>query len=221
MAKVNQEIANRLRLARIEAGYKTALEFSSKYGFKQSTYSTHEAGTRGIPRDTMLDYEEKLGKQPGYLISGVQSTGSLKVKPIEIAGVVAAGVWRETVTYDKGDPRRKQVFVPDVPEGSFALLVEGPSMNLVYPQGTILVCRTVYDLDREPNDGERVIIYRKNGSLIEATCKEYREDSDGHPWAWPRSSDPKHQEPLPLNNGQKGEEIEVYAIVIGSYRPEM
>lgn len=221
MGKVDKNIANRLKLARVEAGYKTAREFSGKHGIPDSTYSTHEAGTRGIPRDTLLLYEKALGKNRGYLLTGIEQPPLLAARSITIAGAVAAGVWRETVTFENDDPRKKEIIIPDIPAGAFALLVEGPSMNALYPAGTVLICRTVYDMEREPRPEERVIIYRKNGGLIEATCKEFRLDKDGKPWAWPRSTDPKYQEPLPLANGQKGEEIEIAAIVIGSYRPEM
>ncbi len=44
------EAGERLRAARIKAGYVSAAAFWRQHGFKESTYNSHEAGGRGLAR---------------------------------------------------------------------------------------------------------------------------------------------------------------------------
>jgi len=97
-------------------------------------------------------------------------------------------------------------------------------MNEVYPEGSIVVCVNLKDLGREPRPGERVIVERHGASgLVEITVKELRRDESGDYWLWPRSTHPAFQQPWKWPQPQdehSGEDIQVIALVIGSYRPE-
>ncbi len=53
----------RLKAARIAAGYRTALEFSSKHGLKQPTYSAHETGERGLRKKVAERYAKILSRE--------------------------------------------------------------------------------------------------------------------------------------------------------------
>ena len=53
--------ADRLRLARIAAGYRTQQEFSDKNSLSQSTYNLHETGKRGLRQEVAEDYARLLG----------------------------------------------------------------------------------------------------------------------------------------------------------------
>ena len=56
----------------------------------------------------------------------------------------------------------------------FALKVVGPSMDLMYPDGTIILCVRYADLGRLPESGERVVCQRRDDQgLVEATVKEF------------------------------------------------
>lgn len=104
----------------------------------------------------------------------------------------------------------------------FALKVAGPSMNLVYPEGTILVCADIHDLHEtgDPLAGKKYIVRRTMpDGRIETTVKEVNRDDEGVWWLWPRSDDPKHQQPIPLS-GIEGEIIEAYARVLFSFKVE-
>ncbi len=63
-------IANRLRTARKQSGYKSSREFALKYGIPESTYSQHETGKRKIRIATLLRYCEFLSISPGWIIVG-------------------------------------------------------------------------------------------------------------------------------------------------------
>ncbi len=62
--------AKRLKSAREAAGYRTGREFADKNGIAQSTYSTQEAGTRGIPAETAEQYADLLDVSPSWLLFG-------------------------------------------------------------------------------------------------------------------------------------------------------
>lgn len=142
-----------------------------------------------------------------------------------VIGEVQAGHWLEAAEWPRGD--WMPVIVPIDPAYEhlprFGLLVRGPSMNQLYPDGSVLICVKLIDLNREPISGERVIVHRtRGGTIVEATVKEYVE-RDGHKRLIPRSDHPDHQTPLELTApGHDGPEetVTVTALVIGSYRPE-
>lgn len=84
-----------------------------------------------------------------------------------------------------------------------ALEVRGPSMNRVYPHSTIVICVAYIDLGREPVHGERVVVQRRRGDVVEASVKEYRRDGDGTPRLWPLSTHPEHQAPIRAADGDE------------------
>lgn len=53
--------AERLKAARVAAGYKFASKFADAFGFTESTYRSHENGTRGLDVATARQYAAKLG----------------------------------------------------------------------------------------------------------------------------------------------------------------
>lgn len=135
--------------------------------------------------------------------------------PLRVVGCVEAGKWRETNAFPQDDVY--QVAIPETRKSyggkSFGLEVHGSSMDLFYPEHSILVCVRLIDLDRDLRDGDHVIVYRKDGDTYEATCKELRQAGDSY-WLWPRSNHPEHQTPIPM---AETDDIEIHAVVIGAY----
>jgi transcriptional regulator with XRE-family HTH domain len=142
---------------------------------------------------------------------------------IKVVGIVQAGYWAE--------PNEDRVPQNEYVEAPLAepyhglnlkgLRVQGDSMNLVYPEGTVLICSSLYDLhEDEPIAGKRYIVRRTRADgAVEMTVKEAMADATGKWWLWPRSSNPYHQEPIPFDV-QEGDTIEVTARVLYSMRPE-
>ena len=146
-----------------------------------------------------------------------------------VRGAVEAGAYREAIEWPEAD--WYPVGVAGVREYAhypqLALEVRGPSMNAIYPDGSIIVCVSFIDLQRQPKPGERVVVERRRGTLVEATVKEFVVE-DGAPKLYPRSDHPAHQSPIALqaelNDGEdenQDEEIRITALVIGSFRPEV
>jgi SOS-response transcriptional repressor LexA len=139
-----------------------------------------------------------------------------------VSGHVQAGMFREAVQWDQSEWYPVDVPVPQRFRGSAkALEVRGPSMNLEYPEGSVVIWVDMLQF-RPARDGDHVIVFAYSmDDTIEATVKELR-IADGKHWLWPRSTDPAHQAPVDLDNpGEQIKSIEVKGIVIGGYKPRV
>lgn len=150
-----------------------------------------------------------------------------EVEPIYIKGVVKAGLWAEEAQWPEDEweeiyvplPRRKQT-------GLYALRVVGPSMNEVFPEGTIVIVEDIHQRENPPRERSRVVCQRVSGGRFETTVKELRTDAAGRYWLWPRSTDPEHQQPIEVpppdrwDESRDGDGVYVVGIVIGRYQPE-
>lgn len=108
----------------------------------------------------------------------------LSVGPTRVIGEVEAGVFKDTLEYVPDD--QFDIYVPVDPRfrrlNRAALKVRGPSMNLVYPEGSFIVVVPVMELgeDWQPRSGMRVVVQRSNAvGQVEATVKEIEIDSEG------------------------------------------
>lgn len=219
--------ADRLREARASSGYSSAKSAAEAMGVSVATYIQHENGTRGIPADRAQRYARFFRTTPEWLLYGREIgdriTAAQLGPPIPIQGAVAAGVWRERWEY----PEEEWETFTGAPEVEaplrhrFGLRVEGDSMDLLYPPGTVLECVRYWGDEPIPN-GKRVIVQRTNDDdTIETTVKEYHQDKDGVEWLVPRSSNPAFQAPFRCDQpGQGAKDIRVTAIVIASTRYE-
>lgn len=213
-------------------------------GKPPSTYSFYEDGFKGpsLPVEMVKDLEpilvgkgeppiksEELWRLAGItgpipkLVALNTSARSDALRNVEIVGIVQAGVWREAVELPIEDRRMLPLPIPATFEGMpvQAFDVRGPSMDEIYPHGTVIVGVKFLDLGRSPRSGERVVAVRSNDQgMWESTCKEFRIDRDGKPRLWPRSTHPNFQQPIVLEPDPE-ETLEVVWLVIMSVRPEI
>lgn len=220
--------ADRLKEARIAAGYATAKQSAEAMGVSVSTYIHHENGTRGYPASRAERYARFFKTTPEWLLYGrlnvVENTKAASLGPqIYVQGAVAAGVFKERMEYDQAD---WEVFTgaPEIDalvSQRFGLRVVGSSMDLLYPPGTILECVRYWGRDPIPN-GKRVIVQRvRLDGGIETTVKEYQQADDGVVWLVPRSTKPEFQSPIRCDQPEAGiKRVEVIAIVVASIRRE-
>lgn len=158
--------------------------------------------------------------RPGNIESGPP-------RPVHLApirGETAAGVWFEPDAFVDED----QPLVPVIPGPyagleQFSYRVVGTSMDKAkILNGSFVVCVPYFDARGGIADGDIVVVERRRGQLIERTCKQLKIVRGGFE-LWPRSTDPKFQEPLRVihDNGDTadGEEIEIVGLVIGVFAP--
>ena len=65
-----KEISERLRRARIEAGFESAAAACSRFGWTPTTYAGHENGSRGFSQRTAEEYARAFKMTPEWLLFG-------------------------------------------------------------------------------------------------------------------------------------------------------
>lgn len=70
-AEYMSDPAERLRIARLRAGYSTAKEAAEALGLPVSTYLAHENGSRGYPAKRAFTYARKFKVREQWLLYGV------------------------------------------------------------------------------------------------------------------------------------------------------
>lgn len=138
---------------------------------------------------------------------------------------VGAGLWQEISD--------AQVFVgsgtvaPDPAYSGFPQWLErvqGDSMDQEYRPGELVHVVDAIALGYAPQHGDHVILVRRrlDGQEMERTIKEVVRQPGGVVEFWPRSTSPRWTQPIRMNEGFPDDqtvEVEVAAVVIGSYRP--
>lgn len=67
------KIKDRLKYARIKAGFKSAAKFSAEHDILEVTYRAHENGTRGLTSHAAQKYAKLLNISLDWLLSGNES----------------------------------------------------------------------------------------------------------------------------------------------------
>lgn len=201
-----------------ERGYKIA-EWAKRAGVgKNSIYNFLNGHSDGLDP---INYAKlaRASEVPAHRLTG-ETPDPPSPTSIWVVGTIEAGSFKEAVEWD-----RSKWYAVDVPvparfrKKSKALEVRGPSMNMEYPEGSVVVW--VDQLDFRPaRDGDHVIVYsHATDDSIEATVKELRV-VDGKQWLWPRSHHPAHQQPIDIDNPPEDvRNVEIQGIVLGGYRP--
>lgn len=249
-------MAYELLLARIDEGRRAKGNLSERKacmlaGVGLKTISHIRKRGHAPKSDSLAKLAPVLGFPPEYLLDAAPKEpprGRIRMFRLFVRGAVQAGIWREEIDWNGEDwysltvPHNDDRF-PDVER--FGLEVRGDSMDLVYPEGTILLVVRFGDIARHPEPGEKVIVLRRSLEMegYEATLKEYQIDAQGRHILWPRSTNPEFQtpyilgskqlpvsqnyEPLPqdvfagdLGHAAGEPDIMVVALVVGSFRRE-
>jgi hypothetical protein len=81
--------AERLRIARLRAGYETAKDAAESLGFPVSTYLGHENGNRGYPAKKAEVYARKFKVREQWLLYGVgEGPGDSGDRNAEIINII-------------------------------------------------------------------------------------------------------------------------------------
>jgi phage repressor protein C with HTH and peptisase S24 domain len=208
-----------------KAGEKYATRFKVDYAWLMTGKGTKKPATVGAPK---LESTSRIHTPTVRVVPNLRALDpTLDLREVQVIGQVQAGAFVQAIEWEIDDVERFSIPLP-IPMGYrnfrvVAFVVIGPSMDEIYPHGSIVAGVKFLDVGRPPRTGERVVAFRKQHGLMEASVKEFRIDRDGKARLWPRSTHPEYQQPLELeDNGEEQEDHpEVVYLVIGSYRPEV
>ena len=188
--------------------------------------------------DALFKLAKILNIDVNYFLEAIDSNTHYKksnrqdifLKTIYIQGIIQAGHWNKSIQWPRKD--WLPITIPDDPKYKdlpiFALVVKGDSMNLLFPNGSIIITVNFSDLKRKPEDGECIIITRRDPLTdhYETTLKIVQIRNDDSVWLWPRSNNPDYLKPIQLpkmameyqsNNSGQNFEIVIQSLVIWSF----
>ena len=232
-------IHQRLKIARIAAGFERAVHAADALAIRRPTYSGHENGNGKFNQDSAITYARRFGVSLEWLLTGKGAmkdgssgdeqsdlgsnftrTKSVKSTPAKrVRGEVAAGVWRE-VDHDAMlahgdvpsllDPRFSE-------ESQFVIIVRGTSLNKTASDGDFLLCVDLIGTGIEIRPGDMVIVERlkDEGGLVETTAKRVHRQNGVYE-LHPESTDPQFQKPIiiPEDGTNEFESIRIIAKVL-------
>lgn len=195
----------------------TQADVADRLGIDLTNYNRLENGKVELTYNRMRELADIFHVEPVDLISDSSS-----VRTVRVRGCVEAGSWREAFEWDEQDWYDVSVpFSPGLAAMSlYGAETRGPSMNRVYPEGTVIVFTSLIERPESLEVGKRYVVEReKPDGRREATVKTLARDDTGNLWLMPDSTDPRHQEPLTLE-GDDGDIVRVIGRVVYSVRPE-
>lgn len=219
---MNRSPAERLLQLREKRGFSTAREAARAFGWNEVTYRSHENGTRNMPYEVAKRYAAAFGSTAQYILgeSGAPAPSPIvnHISTVRVLGTVAAGTFR----YDEfGEIDGMEVPVlpyKGVPASAqYAVLVDGPSVNLRIPDGMYAICALYDSFPGGAQHGNLVHVIRENAGLYEHTIKELRFTPQGQE-LFPCSTDPRFQEVVKMHDAPEAV-VRIHGVVIGQFKP--
>lgn len=232
--------ADRLKAARVAAGFTSARQAAEALGISADTYTQHENGTRGFPANRAQRYATFFHTTPEHLLYGRgagnhtaalsprlnETLTRLPLNTLSVRHQVQAGMWFEADMLSQVEDGPS---FPVVPHPSFATSeqwlerVVGDSMNLMAPEGSFVHVVSMIGSGAYPKQDALVIVerIRAGGHLRERTIKQVNITPGGGIELWPRSTNPKWSEPLKIHEDTDTPEavtVEIVGLVIGRYQ---
>lgn len=157
----------RLKQARINAGYKSAKDAADALGVKYPTYAGHENGASGTgfrPEDGQR-YARKFKVSFEWLMSGRGSMLTSTPRTTTIAGKAGAST-DGRVIYAEGQGGLGAVLLPEgATEGSVAIEVEGYSMGFL-ADGALIFYSETHSAPTDDMLGLIVVVGLDDGSVL-------------------------------------------------------
>lgn len=136
-------IHERLRRARIAAGYGSASDAARAFDMNINSLISNENGNAPYGRDAALRYARAFGVSVDWLLTGKGPMRPSR-RGVKVVGVVGAGAVIAPIDDGSFDP----VIPPfGTPEGAVAFVVRGDSMWPRYDDGDVIIAMPVTSVD--------------------------------------------------------------------------
>lgn len=163
--------ADRLRQARIDAGFESGVAACKRFGWNYSTYTHHENDTRGISAKMAAKYASAFQVTPEWLLLGRGEAGS-----VPVVGYVGAGAEvRPYDDYERGDGLDRVAAPPGASKKFVAVRVRGDSMYPAYSDGDTLYY-SEHAADLEAANNRDCVVHLADGRTL---VKRVQIDSQG------------------------------------------
>jgi SOS-response transcriptional repressor LexA len=223
----HQTPSERLKAARIRAGYGSAKAAAEAMGTPASTYVQHESGVRGFPVERATRYSRFFRTAPEWLLYGRGVADPVIVAPthsvLPLLGQIRAGAWLQVdglawdapnqipAVVDPRFPHARQwlreviddsMNARGISNGDLAHMVDWPETELALKTGQIV----------------EVSCFRDAGGLCEVTLKEVEVQGEKCT-LWPRSDNQRWQEPIMMDGaGEVGVNVRVTGLLLATTR---
>lgn len=211
----------RLRRARLNAGFASAAEAARRHGWNDVTYTSHENGTRGIGLAAAKKYAKAYRIDASEILGLAMGSGT-PARLIQIVGDAAVGVWRDAnLTTLMGQKGADALTIPVLQElGSAmqgAVRVVDASMNKVFQPGEFAIYSEIEELgDLDQHAGKIAYVERSRGDLIERSLRLFTKRKDGMRLEC-FSTESRFAESVSYPSKVPNESIRIVGFVVGKY----
>lgn len=212
------EPKDRLRKARIEAGFEHPSEAARAFGWNEHTYKSHENGIRGLKLHQARKYAKAFHISAAWLL-----TGDLPPEPkqqsvftVPILADAAGGVWLEN-PQSQSDTMEIVPVVPDPRfnrQAQYARKVRGNSVSRRIRDGEFAVVVKLEDYPGATPHGALVDVQRERAGLVEHSIKVFYGDR-----LMTDSAELAEQTSIPIDSGEADCTVTILGIVIAAHRP--
>lgn len=204
----------RLKAARVAAGYDSAAKAARAFGWHPQNLADHEANRRGIKPDQAKQYAKALKTTPEDILYGA---GADPAEPqlalLPITRTAQAGAWLAVDEFDQREPELSTAARdPRFPNAhQWLTRVRGDSVNLLgINDGDLVHCIDVDEAHYQVNTGDIVEVERSRyqGADLEYSIKQAEVTPEAI-LLWPRSTNPRWTKPLEISAGKESEDLTV------------
>lgn len=155
----------RLRHARIEAGFQSAADAARRLGISYGTYSGHENGLRGIKESEIQKYARAFSVSPEWLRSGrlIKYLGHVPAYAFGEAGTIPDG----SIKTFEGDDLGAFILVPHFSEQPMSfIIIKGTLLKGIASVGDTLLHHKKFIKPGENSPGDLCVCRMKDEKLL-------------------------------------------------------
>lgn len=213
--------ADILRKARIAHGFSSAREAAENFGWTESTYTSHENGTRGIRPENAKKYARAF-KIPEASLLGISP--GIEIQPLDqgvrVLGEVNARIWRDK---DLDSEDRQDVQLLHIPEREgqpmrFAAKVGDKSADRYFQKDDYgIFVPIAADGKNDIRPGDLVLVETQRADLIEWTIRRVADLNNGLIRLVFHTNDNQFKEIVTIPASEKGVQRKLLGRVVGKY----